>query len=130
MEEAMAAKNDQVRVVSPRDRKPGPPTPGMDRQQAFFTDIMWAGIVRTDPGMASGWHHHGEYDTVVYILTGSLKMESGPNGADIVEAGPGDFVMVPKGVVHRESNPSVEHADIVVFRAGSGDSTFNVKGPD
>ena len=56
-------------------------------------------------------------------------MEFGPGGSSAVAAGPGDFVYVPKGVVHRESNPSAEPADIVVVRAGLGQSTINVDGP-
>jgi uncharacterized RmlC-like cupin family protein len=79
--------------------------------------------------MVSGWHHHGEYETTIYVLTGALTMEFGRDGSNTVEAGPGDFVYVPKGVVHRESNPSAESADIVVVRAGWGDSTINVDGP-
>lgn len=125
----MAERQDQILVVTPGDRKAGPSTPGMDRQQAFATDGMWSGFVRTEAGMVSGWHHHGEHDSVIYVLTGSLRMECGPNGSETVEAGPGDFVYVPNGVVHRESNPSAQPADIIVVRAGRGESTINVDGP-
>ncbi len=125
----MQTQQGEVLLVTPAERKPGPSTPGMDRQQAFATDGTWSGFVPTEPEMVSGWHHHGVYETVIYILTGALKMEFGPNGSSTVEAGPGDFVYVPKGAVHRESNPSAEPADIIVVRAGSGESTFNVDGP-
>ncbi|MEU1177645.1 cupin domain-containing protein [Streptomyces sp. NPDC005820] len=125
----MNVRRDRVRVVTPQDRTPGPPTPGMDRQQAFDTEGTWSGFVRTEAGMVSGWHHHGEQESVIYVLTGALRMESGPDGRDTVEAGPGDFVHVPKGVVHRESNPTAEAADIIVVRSGTGPSTFNVDGP-
>ena len=122
-------EQDRILVVRPGDRTPGPSTPGMDRQVAFATDRMWSGVARTEVGMMSGWHHHGEYETTIYVLTGALKMEFGPDGSATVEAGPGDFIYVPKGVVHRESNPSAEPADIVVVRAGRGESTINVAGP-
>jgi uncharacterized RmlC-like cupin family protein len=56
-------------------------------------------------------------------------MEFGPGGSHNIEAGAGDFVLVPKGVVHRESNPSSGQGDLVVVRAGRGESTFNVDGP-
>jgi uncharacterized RmlC-like cupin family protein len=125
----MRREHDPVLLVTPADRKPGPATPGMDRQQAFATGGTWSGFVRTEPGMVSGWHHHGEYESVIYVLTGALKMEFGPRGSNTVEAGPGDFVYVPKGAVHRESNPSAEPADIIVVRAGAGESLFNVDGP-
>ena len=125
----MGNRQEPVLLVTPAQRTPGPATPGMDRQQAFVTDRTWSGLVHTEPGMVSGWHHHGDYETVIYVLRGALKMESGPSGHATVEAGPRDFVYVPKGVVHRESNPSNERAEIIVVRAGVGESTFNVDGP-
>jgi uncharacterized RmlC-like cupin family protein len=126
----MDKPDGQIRVVRPGDREAGPPTPGMVREQAFATEDVWAGFARTEPGMLSGWHHHGEYESVIYVLTGLLKMEFGPGGSTIAEAIPGDFMLVPRGVVHREGNPSAEPADIVVIRAGHGESTLNVDGPD
>jgi uncharacterized RmlC-like cupin family protein len=125
----MGPRQDQIRVVTPGDRTAGPSTPRMDRQQASASERMWAGLVRTEPGMVSGWHHHGGYETAIYVLTGSLRMEFGPGGASVVEAVPGDFVCVPPGAVHRESNPSPQAADLVVVRAGQGESTVNVAGP-
>ncbi|KUN85082.1 cupin [Streptomyces griseoruber] len=126
----MNKRRDQVRVVTPEDREPGPRTPGMDRQQAFATEGTWSGFVRTEAGMVSGWHHHGGCESVIYVLTGAIRVEFGPDGAEAVVAGPGDFVYVPKDVVHRESNPSAEPADIVVVRSGTGQSLFNVDGPE
>jgi uncharacterized RmlC-like cupin family protein len=101
----------------------------MDRQQAFTSDTMWSGYVRTEAWMVSGWHHHGEYESVIYVLSGALRMEFGSDGERVLDALPGDFITVPKGVVHRESNPSAEPADIIVVRAGHGESTYNVAGP-
>ena len=115
--------------VAPRDRVEGQATPGMTREQAVQTERMWAGFVRTDAGMISGWHHHGDYESSIYILTGSLRMEFGPGGEESFDAGPGDFVFVGKGVIHRESNPSDEDATIVVVRAGEGEPVVNVEGP-
>ena len=125
----MGDRQDQILVVTASDRKVGPTTPGMLRQEAFATDHMWSGTARTEAGMVSGWHHHGEYETTIYVLTGALKMEFGPGGSSTVEAGPGDFVYVPRGVVHRESNDSRVPADLVLVRAGWGPSTVNLEGP-
>ena len=125
----MEQPQDPVLVVTPSDRRPGPQTPGMDRQQAFATEGMWSGFVRTEAGMTSGWHHHGDYETVIYVLTGAFRMEFGPGGQQTVEAVPGDFLFVPRGAVHRESNPTSVPADIIVVRSGAGESTYNVDGP-
>jgi uncharacterized RmlC-like cupin family protein len=125
----MGSGQDEIRVVTPDERTAGPPTPGMDRQQAFAGDDLWAGFVRTESGVVSAWHHHGDYESVIYVLTGTLELEFGPGGASVVEARPGDFVRVPRRAVHRERNPSAGPADIIVVRAGRGESIFNVAGP-
>lgn len=123
-------RGDLIHVVTPDERTPGPQTPGMDRRQAVVTEDLWVGSVRTEAGVVSGWHHHGDHETVAYVLTGSVQFEFGPGGATMVRAGPGDFALVPKGVVHRESNPSAEPAEVVVVRTGRGESIFNVDGPE
>jgi uncharacterized RmlC-like cupin family protein len=120
---------DPVTRISPADRVEGDLTPGMTREQAIATGGLWAGLVRTEAGMVSGWHHHGEYETSIYILTGALRMESGPGGASIVEAGPGDFLHVPRGAIHREGNPGGTESQIIVVRAGHGAAVINVEGP-
>jgi uncharacterized RmlC-like cupin family protein len=102
----------------------------MVREQAIATDGMWAGYVRTAAGMMSGWHHHGAYETTIYVLSGGLRMEFGPTGGGMVEAGPGDFVYVAPGAIHRESNPTDDESKIVVVRSGRGEPVVNVDGPD
>jgi len=79
--------------------------------------------------MQSGWHHHGAHETAIYVLAGSMRMESGPGGVHVVEAGAGDFIYVPSGAIHRESNPSEEQAVAVVLRSGTGEVVVNVERP-
>jgi uncharacterized RmlC-like cupin family protein len=119
-----------VRLIRPAERVEGAPTPGMVREEAIATGGMWAGFATTDPRMTSGWHHHGEYESSIYVLSGQVRMEFGPGGSSIVEAGPGDFLFVARGAVHRESNPSDEPGTAIVVRAGSGEPVFNVEGPE
>ena len=121
---------EQIHRIQADQRVGGPSTAGMDRFTAVATERLWAGGARTEPGMVSGWHHHGEQVSVIYILSGALRMEFGSGGVESFDAGPGDFVYVPRGAIHRESNPSNQPADIVVVRAGSGESVVNVDGPE
>jgi uncharacterized RmlC-like cupin family protein len=118
-----------VRLVRPAERTEGAPTPGMRREQALATDGLWAGYVTTDAGAVSGWHHHGEYETSIYVVSGALRMEFGPGGAEVLEAGPGDFLYVAPHAVHREGNPSDETSALVVVRAGEGEPVVYVDGP-
>ncbi len=122
--------DDRVRRISPTERIEADATPGMVRERAIAVDGMWSGLVRTDAHMTSGWHHHGDHETTIYVAHGRVRLESGPGGADIVDAAAGDFVHVPKGVVHRESNPADAESHLVVVRAGQGPPTINVDGPD
>ncbi|MDP9067160.1 MAG: cupin domain-containing protein [Actinomycetota bacterium] len=113
-----------------RTAPPAGQTPGMVREQAFVADGVWSGVVFTEPGMISGWHHHDEHDTYFYVAAGRALLEFGPGGSDKVDAGPGDFVHVPRRTVHRESNPGEERSVLVGFRVGSGEVVVNVEGPE
>lgn len=124
----MAANDPAIRVRAD-ERIEGDPTPGMIREQAIAVDGVWAGLVRTDAGMTSGWHHHGNHDTAIYVVAGGLRLECGPGGETVVEAQAGDFVHVPKGAIHREGNPADVEAQLVVVRAGDGPVVVNVEGP-
>lgn len=105
-------------------------TGGIQRLEAFAGDGVWAGRAHTAPGVTSGWHHHGSMRTYVWVVSGRLRLESGPGGRDVVEAGPGDFAEIPPETVHRESNPSTEEAVIILVRVGEGEPVVNVEGPD
>jgi uncharacterized RmlC-like cupin family protein len=80
--------------------------------------------------MASGWHHHGDHETSIYVLKGRVRIEFGAGGASAVEAREGDFIHVPPHAVHRELNPAIEEGVIIVVRGGTGAPTVNVEGPE
>jgi len=102
------------------------PTPGMTRVHAITVDGLTSGTVSTKPGVMSGWHHHGTHETSIYVVRGTLHMEHVGGGFD---AHPRDFIHVPAGAVHRESNPGNEPNLAVFSRAGSGAVTVNVEAP-
>jgi uncharacterized RmlC-like cupin family protein len=120
-----------VRRIGNDELTDADPTPGMHRQVAFTAPGLWAGLVHTDGGAASGWHHHGGHETSLYVVRGRLRIEFGPGGAESVEAGPGEFLHVPARTVHRELNPDDATSTAVIARAGDGGSpTVNVNGPE
>ena len=108
----------------------GLPVSGMARNEAIATDGLWAGVARTPAGAGSQWHHHGSYESAIYVLSGIHRMEFGHGGKEVVEAGPGDFLYVAPGAIHREVNVGDGEALSVVVRAGSGEVVFNVDGPE
>ena len=117
------------RRVGDDDLTPADPTPGMTRRLGLRTEGMWSGTVDTEPGTTTAWHHHGEHDTTLYVVSGRFRLESGPGGRDVVEGGPGDFLHVPAGAIHRESNPGDATSRAVVVRCGTGTPTTNVDAP-
>ena len=123
------AADDLVVRVGPDERVAGDPTPGLTRERAFVSDGMWAGFASTEPHVTTAWHHHGEHETVIYVVSGALRIDCGPGGAHAVAGGPGDFVRVPRGAIHRESNPADVENQLVVVRIGHGAPTVNVDAP-
>ena len=105
---------------------PGHSTPGMTREEALVVGDLWSGRVRTEPGATSGWHHHGDHDTVAYVVSGAFRVETRDG---VVQGDPGDFVHVPAHTVHRESNPTDATAEVVLVRRGSGPLVVNVDSP-
>ncbi len=124
--------SEPIRLIRAHERSEldATQTPGMRREQAATTEASWAGVVRTEPGMVSGWHHHAEYDSYIYVVRGNLELEFGPGGRESFEAGPDDYIVVPKHAIHRESNRRAEESLAAVIRVGTGDPVVNVDGPE
>ena len=125
----MQREAGRVEHIRAEDRVEADPSPGMVRERAIEVDGLWSGVVHTEAGAASGWHHHGEYETSIYVEEGSLRMEFGPGGGDVIEATAGDFLYVPKHAIHREINDGPTESRLIVSRAGQGPPTINVDGP-
>ena len=86
-------------------------TPGMDRKAAInFARVgaqkIWAGTVNIQPNAKTGAHHHGELESVIYVVSGKARMRWGERLEFVAEAGPGDFIYVPPFVPHQEINAS------------------------
>ena len=129
-EERMAMERAQPRLIRPSDRhQQAAQTAGMIREEAVHTEGMWVGVVRTEAGRSSSWHHHGTYESLIYVIKGQVQVECGPGGKTKFQAGPGDCIYLPPGEIHREGNDGLEESEIVVVRSGSGELVVNVAGP-
>ena len=119
-----------TRIVRPGELAPSDQvTPGMDRRAAFAGQGVWVGTVRTEPGVVTGWHHHGGYDTYIYVTAGEFRLEWGPGGRRGEEGGPGTFFFIPGGEIHREASASADGVEALLFRVGSGEVVINTDGP-
>ena len=118
-------------VVHPADRAApaAQATPGMRREESYAAADRWIGMVQTAAGTTSGWHHHGDHDTYLYVLRGAVVFEFGPGGRESLTFDAGDFGHMPAGVVHRESAPADADSELIVVRIGHGPTVVNLDGP-
>ena len=105
-------------------------TSGMVREEALHSDRIWAGVAHNAPKAFSGWHHHGDYESAIYVLSGHVRIECGSGGRTVLDGDPGDFLFLPPGEIHREGNPTDETTEVVLVRAGQGAVLVNVDGPE
>ena len=100
-----------------------PQTPGMTRAAAICqatagAQKLWAGTVSIKPDAKTGAHHHGELESIIYVIRGKARMRWGEKLEFTAEAGPGDFIFVPPYVPHQEINASAEEPlECVVVRS-------------
>lgn len=90
-----------------------PQTPGMARAAAVNfaragAQKIWAGTVTIEPNAKTGAHHHGELESVIYVVEGRARMRWGERLEFVAEAGPGDFIFVPPFVPHQEINAAAD----------------------
>lgn len=106
--------NDSVSVVHPADlRVDTAQTPGSLRMAAIagadgIPSSMWAGVFVVEPSAATGIHHHGQQDTIVYVLEGEALVRWGQLGDHSATVKAGDFLHIPSWLPHQEINPSRE----------------------
>src|ERR1700758_2954679 len=109
-----------------------PQTPGMTRAEAISyarvgAQKLWAGTVVVHPNAKTGPHHHGELETVIYIVRGRARFRWGEHLEFVDEAGPGDFIYVPPFVPHQEINARRdEPVEAVVVRSGQEPIVVNL----
>ncbi len=67
---------------------------------------IWGGLFEVSPASQTGIHHHGEQETIAYVLSGICEIRWGANGEYAARAKAGDFIHVPAFLPHMEINPS------------------------
>ncbi|MFT8245939.1 cupin domain-containing protein [Roseomonas sp. BN140053] len=123
-----------IRVVPAAGRSGDTPeTRGMNRQVAISgsrtgSSALWAGTNLIRPGEATGPHHHGALESIIYVVRGQALMRWGERLEWITRAGPGDFLLVPPWVPHQELNASdTEELHCVLVRSGPEEVVVNLE---
>src|SRR6266567_2497864 len=110
-----------------------PQTPGMTRAEAISharvgAQKLWAGTVVVHPDAKTGPHHHGELETVIYIVRGRARFRWGDRLEFVAEAGPGDFIFVPPFAPHQELNATADQpVEAVIIRSGQDPIVVNLE---
>src|SRR6202047_2083423 len=101
-----------IRIVSPDQVDRGTAqTSGSERRAAIAPSLgiasaIWGGLFEVEPGARTGVHHHGQQDTIAYVLSGICEIRWGATGESVARAKAGDFIHVPAFLPHMEINPS------------------------
>jgi uncharacterized RmlC-like cupin family protein len=109
-----------------------PQTPGMQRRAAVTTESagalgLWAGTVTIDAGAKTGAHHHGDLESVIYVVSGVARLRWGDRLEFAAEAAAGDFIYVPPYVPHQEINAGADLAlHCVLARSGQRGLVVNL----
>jgi uncharacterized RmlC-like cupin family protein len=122
-----------VRIVPGTDLDVNTPqTPGMNRAAAITNartgaSKLWAGTVTIHPNAKTGAHHHGDLESVIYVVSGRARMRWGERLEYVAEAGRGDFIYVPPFVPHQEINANPdEPLSCVLVRSGQDPVVVNL----
>ncbi len=126
----------KVVLIKPHQRSANTAqTLNMVRQAGIAPELagnhgLWMGFVSTPAALASGSHHHGDAESGIYILSGSIKFYHGPTLGEWFIAEPGDFIYVPPRAVHVEENLSAkEPVEFIVARNATEMMVVNVPDP-
>ena len=101
-----------IHIVSPAQFDLGTAqTSGSERRAAIAPELdielaIWGGLFEVEPGARTGIHHHGEQQTIAYVLSGVCEIRWGARGEFVARATVGDFIHVPAFLPHMEINPS------------------------
>jgi uncharacterized RmlC-like cupin family protein len=82
-----------IHVVSPAEFDSGTAqTPGSERRAAIapalgVASTIWGGLFEVTPGSQTGIHHHGEQETIAYVLSGICEIRWGAKGEYAARAG-------------------------------------------
>ena len=107
-------------------------TLGMQRRAAVTTERtgatkLWAGTVTIDPKAKTGAHHHGDLESVIYVVNGVARLRWGDRLEFVAEAGQGDFIYVPPFVPHQEINARSDMpCEAVIVRSGQDPVVVNL----
>lgn len=117
-------KHNGVQVIKAATLDPNTAqTPGMSRAAAINAarvgaQKIWAGTVKIDANAKTGVHHHGELESVIFVVRGKARMRWGEALEYMAEAEAGDFIFIPPFVPHQEINASTDETlECVVIRS-------------
>jgi uncharacterized RmlC-like cupin family protein len=128
-----AMSSSAIHIISPPQFDSGTAqTPGSERRAAIapalgIASAIWGGLFEVEPESRTGIHHHGEQETIAYVLSGTCEVRWGATGEFRARAKTGDFIHVPAFLPHMEINPSkLEPFRWVVVRSTSKPIVVNL----
>ncbi len=125
-----------IRIIKPHERDAGTAqTPGMARAAGVSAGTcgstgVWMGEFTNEPGFRSAAHHHGDVESAIYVLEGTIRFRWGDRLEHSADASAGDFIFVPAQLVHQEINASpTERVAAILARGGPENVVVNIDLP-
>lgn len=126
-------RSNGVRVIRVDELDPNTAqTPGMQRRAAVTTGLtgatkLWAGTVTIEAKAKTGAHHHGDLESVIYVVNGVARLRWGDRLEFVADAEAGDFIYIPPYVPHQEINASQDlRLHCVLARSGQTGLVYNL----
>lgn len=67
---------------------------------------LWAGTVSNRPGIKTGAHHQGGFESSIYVQRGKAHVRSGDELEFVADPGSRDLICIPPYVPHPEVDVS------------------------
>ncbi len=108
--------NDRLPVILYRDVVPLDNTEPAASLEDVFLANGWDGVWRN--GIFGYHHYHATAHEVLGIASGTVTVELGGDDGPLIELEPGDVVVLPAGVAHRNVDSSPDLVVVGAYPAG------------
>ena len=108
--------NDRLPVILYRDAVALDPVEPAASLEGVFLGNGWDGVWRN--GIFGYHHYHATAHEVLGIASGTVTVELGGDEGPLLELAPGDIVVLPAGVAHRNVDSSPDLVVVGAYPAG------------
>ncbi len=99
--------------------------PGVSDRTAGAKGISMYKVV-VPPGARAEPHCHKDFETAIYVISGTVETRFGPGLTESIINGPGDFIYIPPGLPHQPVNLSDSEPAVAIVARNDPSEQENV----